>query len=417
MPGVLVIGSGEPFSRQYLLEGVARWADVLLLDPAPITWQKPFLRDGRSVDFGDQTAVLAAAKGLASAHRVDGVLTWDEKLVVPAARIAQGIGIAAMPLDAAIACRDKAEQRDRFEHAGVPSARHRLVSTAAKARSAAAELGYPVIIKPRSRAASVGVRVVADEAELMAAFEFICQVDRNGAAAYGGFGDGVLVEELLRGPEISVDSWVLNGQVTPFVAASKQTGFRPYFVETGHVVEAKLEHSVMRDVWNVVTAANHALGIDRCVTHTELVLSADGPRVVEVNGRLGGDLIPYLRELVTPGFSAGRIAAQVAVGAVPAKIPEASGAAGVHFVYPRSDMRFERLSVSAGLRDAGWVHEIAQVCNPGEELRVPPGGFLDRAAYCVVTGGEPAVVAERLAFASAQMTAMGTPLSDRHEPR
>lgn len=410
LPVVLVVGSGDRLFRQYLLEGVARWTDVLLLDPAPITWQQPFLIDGRCVDFGDPAAVLTAAKDLACAHQVNGVMTWDEKLVVPAAKIARSLGVAAMPVKAAVACRDKAEQRSRFESAGVPSARHHLVRTVAEARAAAAELGYPVIIKPRSRAASVGVRAVDGDAELLAALELVQQADRDGPAGYGGFGAGALVEELLRGPEISVDSWVLDGQVTPFVTARKQTGFHPYFVETGHVVEAQLDPAVAGKVWSVVASANRALGVDRCVTHTELVLSRGGPRVVEVNGRLGGDLIPHLRELVTPGFSAGGIAAQVALGTVPQNIPDAGGAAGIHFVYPQSDLRFERLSMSPELSNIDWIHQITQVGEPDEEMRVPPGGFLDRAAYCVVMGNEPVSVTKRLAWVADRVAAVGAPL-------
>ena len=412
MPSVLVVGSGDRYFRQYLLEGMARLVDVLLLDPAPITWQWSFIADGRSADFNSPAAILAAANSLGCAHQISGVVTWVEKLVVQTAEIARGLGLPAMPVEAAVACRDKAEQRAKFDLAGVPSARHRLVHTTHQAQTAAAELGYPLIVKPRSRAASVGVRMVTDDTELLAALRFVHHTDRE-YPAYGGFGAGTLIEELLRGPEISVDSWVLDGQVVPFVTASKRTGFSPYFVETGHVVEAPLDPVVAARVHDVVAAANRALGVDRCITHTELVLSEDGPRVVEVNGRLGGDLIPRLRELVTPGFSAGSLAAHLAQGAVPPRIPDASGAAGIHFVYPTYDLRFTRLFISPALRNIAWIREVVELGEPGETLRVPPRGFLDRAAYCVVVGDKPDLVAERLACVATHIAAIGTRLNDQ----
>jgi hypothetical protein len=219
----------------------------------------------------------------------------------------------------------------------------------------------------------------------------------------------VLVEEQLQGAEISIDSWVLDGEVTPFVVAHKRVGFPPYFVETGHVVAAPLAEPVWRQVKALVTAANLALGVDRCVTHTELMLTSSGPRIVEVNGRLGGDLIPYLGQLTHPGQSAGRIAAQVACGVRPGAQPRATTIAGVHFVYPASDLRFERLVVPAGLRAEPWLAELVELGTPGQEMRVPPAAYLDRAGYAIVVGHDHATVSRRLDQVAAAVTVAGAP--------
>ena len=407
---VLVIGSGYELFRRYLLAGVARRATVVLLDASPPGWQRPYLLDGRQVDLTDRPAVLAAAGDMVAAHGVDAVLTWDEKLVAVAAEVGAELGIATMPVHAARACRDKLLQREVLARAGVPSARSMLAGTPEQARTAAAELGYPVVVKPRAAAASVAVRVAADDDELSAAVDLVAELDAAIGADYESR-PGVLVEELLRGREISVDAWVLDGEVGPLVVAHKRVGFPPYFVETGHVVGAPLEPTVLDAVLDVVTAANRALGVDRCITHTEVMLTDSGPRVVEVNGRIGGDLIPYVGELVTPGLSVGEVAATVAQGIRPEQQKAPDRVIGIHFVYPGHDMVFQTLSAPDALRGADWVVDIRQVSGPGTELRLPPRAFLDRAGYCLVGGEDLESVSRRLDEVAARVVAVGAALA------
>lgn len=219
-----------------------------------------------------------------------GVLTWDEMQVRVAAEVGAELGVATMPVEAARACRDKARQRERFRATGVASARYELAGSEAEAAAAAETIGYPVVLKPRGQAASIAVRIVRSEAELRETFALVRDAENPSIE------DGlVLVEEFLAGPEIAVDSWVLDGKVVPFSISAKRTGYPPYFEEVAHVVGKVLDARTEAAVREVVIAANEALGIDRAVTHTELMLTADGPKVVEVNGRLGGDLIPTSR--------------------------------------------------------------------------------------------------------------------------
>ncbi|MEW1611504.1 MULTISPECIES: ATP-grasp domain-containing protein [unclassified Streptomyces] len=402
---VLVIGSGYQEFRQYVLEGLAHHCDVLLLNRGEVDWQRPFVTDHRVADLDDPEAVGAAVRDLVRGRTVTGVLTWEEKLVVLAATVGAELGVPTMPVEAARACRDKAVQRTVFAAQNVPSARFRLVSTAEDALRAASELGYPVVVKPRAQAASIGVQVVRSEADLHAAVmlaqdsEFSSVVDRQ-----------VLIEEFLVGEEISVDSWVLDGEVHPYVTALKRTGYPPFFEEVGHVAGPVLDPATQRAVRDVVERANLALGVDRSVTHTELMLTADGPKVIEVNGRLGGELIPYLAELSAPGLSAGEIAASVACGTAPRSVQPTDQLVGIQFLYPPRDLVLEGISVAGELADSAWLRTVRQVREPGAQLRLPPREFLGRAGFGIVTGEDVPTVDRRLAQVAAQVTVSGRPL-------
>src|SRR5260370_884338 len=122
---------------------------------------------------------------------------------------------------------------------------------------------------------------------------------------------GVVVEEYLTGPEISVDSAVHGGRVLPMFVARKQVGYPPYFEEVGHVVHARDPLLTDRLLLQVMRDTHAALGFTDGMTHAEYKLTAAGPKVVEVNARLGGDLIPYLgmkASGIDPGLAAGAVA-------------------------------------------------------------------------------------------------------------
>ncbi|MDQ0714023.1 glutathione synthase/RimK-type ligase-like ATP-grasp enzyme [Streptomyces luteogriseus] len=402
---VLVIGTGFQHFREYALRGLAQRYRVVLVARSPLEWELPYVAEYREADLQDEAAVLAAAEDLAARNRIVGVVTWDEWLVAQAAEIGARLGVRSMPTGAARSCRDKAMQRARFQEEGVPSARFHLAASVAEAVAAADEIGYPVVVKPRGQAASIAVTIVHSEAELRETFEVV-----RGAES-PSIGDGlVLVEEFLSGPEIAVDSWVLDGRVEPFSISAKRTDYPPFFEEVAHVVGKVLDSGTEAAVRDVVIAANRALGVDRTVTHTELMLTADGPRVVEVNGRLGGDLIPRLAEIAIPGLSIGGVLGAVATGREPDPIPEPDRLVGIRFLYPGADLTFDDIEVPAALADEPWVHEVRRVSEPGTELRLPPRQFLGRAGYVIATGADIAEIDARLLALADSTTVVGEPL-------
>ncbi|GAA2688183.1 ATP-grasp domain-containing protein [Streptomyces lunalinharesii] len=407
---ILVIGSGDQHFREYALRGLAKRYHVLLIAQTPTSWQSPYAADYREVELADKAQVLAAAQDLAARHQVAGVITWDEMQVAVAAEVGVELGVPTMPVDAARTCRDKGIQRERFAAHDVPSARFCLADTLDTALVAARDIGYPVVVKPRGRAASIAVQLAGSDEELRRAFEFARGSENSSIK------DGlVLVEEYLQGPEISVDCWVLDGRVEPYVLALKRTDYPPFFEEVAHVVGDVLDEQTTAAVRDVTVRAHRALGIDRTVTHTELMLTADGPKIIEVNGRLGGELIPYLAELCTPGFSVGEMVGAVATGRTPQTVAAPSRLMGIRFLYPTHSMVFHNLDHPAALADEPWVQEIRQVTEPGLQLHLPPKQFLGRAGFVIATADTVSEVDERLLALADKVSLVGTPLADQDQ--
>jgi hypothetical protein len=399
---VLLIGSGRQPYREYLMEGASRRWPLWLIDEEGPTWQRRYivgsgvvglLDHGRSIP--DEQGLLAAAAVVARTHRICGVFTYDEMLVVATARIADGLGLPGLTAGGAERCRNKLKTRQTLTAAGLPQPRFALAHSAEDAGQAAAAIGYPVVLKPRGMGASIGVVKADGPADLPAAFAVAERASHSGPVDYEG---GVLVEELIGGPEISIDGAVVAGEYFPFCIAHKKLGLPPYFEEVGHLVDGADPWLENEDLRRVLGDAHRALGVRYGITHTEVRLAARGMVIIEVNARLGGDLIPYVGKLAT-GVDPGGVAVDVALGARPALEPDRRVCAGIRFLYPPEDCRVVEIAVPEPGAVPGLVAAHPMIA-PGGAVRLPPRAHIGRYAYVIVVASDPTACAARLADAA-----------------
>lgn len=381
-PHLVIVGSGGRPYREYsfaTLAGRYRLSAVMADGP---TWQTDYLDGFTIADLADPRTIASAVRSLAPEGTSAGLLTWDETVVESVSLAADKLGFPYIPPTAVAACRDKYASRSLMAQAGLPPVRHRLVTTADQAVAAAGEFGYPVVVKPRSLAGSVGVTRADDPAAVRAAFA----LTRTARYAALPAGNGVLVEEFLDGPEVSVDSVVFEGRVTCVHIAHKRIGYPPHFEETGHLVLGGAEPDGLDEVRELVAQAHQALGVTFGVTHAEVRLTSAGPRLIEVNARLGGDLIPYAGRLAA-GVDLVRAAADLAVGRRPDLEPDRRLAAEVRFVYPPHDGTLTSLDLTAAAAVPGIDSALA-LAGPGTTLLLPPRQPIPRLAALVAVADD-----------------------------
>lgn len=182
-----------------------------------------------------------------------------------------------------------------------------------------------------------------------------------------------------------MDAVIRNGVVTPLFVGRKVVGYPPYAEEIGHFVDA--DDPLLTDPALVaaLTGAHAALGVENAWTHTEFMLTADGPKLIEVNGRLGGDLIPYLGLLAT-GIDPGLAAASVACGLAPDLAQLRHQVTGVRFFYvAEEDTTLGSVAFEGELPAA--VDQSVVVAAPGAVVSPPPRGTVwGRIAFATVAG-------------------------------
>lgn len=402
-PLLLVVATGMRLYREYLLRSIGAKYRVHLFLTAEPDWEKEHVTGWTVLpSTTDGPAMAAEAAKLHARDPIAGVLCWDEVRIHATAFIARELGLRNGDPDVVWRLRDKGKTRAALDAAGVPQPRSIAVKTVEEAVAAAAEVGYPAILKPRGLGASLGVVKVHDESEVRANFGFT-ESARAPEPVVFDTDQPVLVEQFVSGEEISVDSVVRDGRVTPLFIGRKVVGYPPYAEEVGHFVDA--DDPLLTDpvLLKALRDTHDALGFTDGITHSEYMLTADGPKVIEVNGRLGGDMIPYLGLLAT-GIDPGLVAAGAATGRPVDVEPAHRRVAGIRFFYvEEEDTTLGSLSFNEAALPEG-IDRVVTVAQPGAVVSPPPKGTVwGRIAFAIAVGASRAEVASRLDAAEAAL--------------
>lgn len=411
---VFVVGSGLRHEREYLLAGIARHARVWLFDSDGLSWQAPYVEGFTQVDTSDAEALCVAAAAVAQRVRPAALVCYAEQYVQAAARVVETLALPGFSSTAIANCRDKRRTRIALRAAGVAQPDSISVRSLDEAREVCARLGYPVVLKPRGLGASMGVVLVRRDEELQEGYGAASEAWFPGAPTYD---DGVLVESYLDGPEISIDGAVVDGRYVALFLARKQLSEHPYFQEIGHVVDPNDRLLRSAELLSMLSAAHAALGLRRGMTHSEVRLTSAGPRIVEINARLGGDLIPYVGALAT-GIDPARVALDVALGREPRVVPTRSCVAAVRFLYPCEDVVVRGVSLPPPGCVVG-LHAAEVIAREGAVLRLPPRGYLARYAQLICVADDRGSCRAAVDEASSAVTLSCDPaspfVSDRPE--
>ncbi len=273
---------------------------VWVIDSSKVTsdWLMRLLRKlGTTVDIGGMSDDEAA-----EALRVcepDGIIAYADPLIPVASALAVRLGLDYHDELTTQRLTDKFAQRQALQDAGLPVPRFVVVPadpSAEEIDTLMAAVDFPVVLKPRRGAAGRDTVLAHDADELRRL------IAEHATPPDDTPGSSMIVEEYLVGASpppsalfadyVSVESVVSAGTIS-HVAVTGRFPLAPPFRESGFVIPSDLGPSDTRAVLDVASRAIAALGVRVGFLHTEIKLTPDGPRIIEVNGRLGG-AIPAL---------------------------------------------------------------------------------------------------------------------------
>ncbi|MER7395899.1 hypothetical protein ABT381_10325 [Streptomyces sp. NPDC000151] len=233
---------------------------------------------------GEHTADVRAL----AAHRPDGIVTFSESMLPTTGALAGSLGLPYHDAATVTRLTDKHAQRAALRQAGIDTTAQRLLRGAEDWDSAVAAVGLPAVLKPAWGGGSRDTHRV-DDAEAG-------RRTLRTLLARGPSTAGFVLEELLSGsPDspfgdyVSVESLVLGGE-PEHMAVTGKFPLAPPFRETGQFWPAALDDGARSEVLALTTGAIQAMGVTSGITHTEIKLTPQGPRIIEVNGRLGGHI-------------------------------------------------------------------------------------------------------------------------------
>ncbi len=249
--------------------GIAQHADIVQISPA------------------DANAVV----GFCQAERINLVVVGPEQpLVDGLADALTDAGIAVFGPSAAAAQLEGSKQftKELCAEAGIPTAASAYFSTEASAAAYIREQGGPVVVKADGLAAGKGVTVADSVEQALAA----------NAAIFASPSASVVIEERLSGPEASLFALSDGETVIPFGTAQDykrahdgdegpNTGGMGAISPAPRLTQALLERA-MAEIVRPTVATMKARGTPyRGVLYAGLILTADGPKLIEYNVRFG----------------------------------------------------------------------------------------------------------------------------------
>jgi biotin carboxylase len=223
------------------------------------------------VSTEDEHAVVQVARDEEVAALIAPGIDWP---VLVAARVAETLGLPhpVSPEVAALTV-EKIAQRRRYDEVDVPQPGWQVV----RGHEDLEGLAFPLVVKPPDRQGQLAVSVVSADDEFEPAVEAAVAASRGGEA---------LVEELVDGPEVTVNAFSLGGEFHPLTVTDRLTAEPPAFgVALAHVWPSE---EAVEEAVEVARAAADALGVREGPTYTQIRMGPDGPRVLELAARLGG---------------------------------------------------------------------------------------------------------------------------------
>ncbi len=256
-------------------------------------------RLGGVVDVAGMSLDDAAAS--VAAARPDGILTFEDGRLPWSAAVAERLGLPFHTPETAARCADKYLERAALRSAGLPGPSFWSIPERTDDpawRTLVAEARFPALLKLRHGAGSRELHSVTSLEALRAS---VGDIRRR----YASDPPELMVEEYLPDRPgdldsdfagyVSVESIVSAGRISHAAITGRFQLAEP-FRERGFFVPAALASDDQDAVLATATGAIAAMGITLGGVHTEIKLTPGGPRVIEVNGRVGGGVPTLLAE-------------------------------------------------------------------------------------------------------------------------
>lgn len=258
------------------------------------------------------TVDIPAVVDCANKYKIDGVITVASDMPIrTVAAVSKKLNIIGISLDTAIKATNKVEMRKCLREHNVPVPRFYTVNNLDKYLEIINLFPNKFIVKPADNSGSRGIYLVENKGnikDVKSAFSYSQMFSRDG---------DVLIEEYMEGPEVSVETLTIDGECNIIQITDKVTTGSPHFVEIGHSQPSRLSSDVIKQICGITKLANKAIGIDNGPSHTEIIVTEEGPKIVELGARLGGDCITSHLVPLSTGINMVECCIKIALGEKP----------------------------------------------------------------------------------------------------
>ncbi|MDR2336536.1 MAG: ATP-grasp domain-containing protein [Candidatus Nomurabacteria bacterium] len=291
MRTILIVGKSFSGLANFLLEH--GYDFIVLRDKKTTKFPEKKIKNRIVTDFSDTHKMLESLEHLK--QKPMAAVTVYENYVLPTAIIAKQLGLYGLPIKSAEACTDKYLMRSLFMDTPEKiSPEFAEVNDKQSLQDFANNHTFPLILKPANLAKSLLVTKSNSMDELMKNYQKAQRLIQETYTKYAPERKPKLVvEEFLAGSVHSVDAFIdKNG--TPHILpqiVDYQTGYDIGFDDNFHysrILPTKLSPEKQTSFLHCAELGVKALGMKNSPAHIEIIMTKNGPKIVEIGARNGG---------------------------------------------------------------------------------------------------------------------------------
>jgi len=250
-----------------------------------------------------------------------------------------------------------------------------------------AEVGFPAVLKPAFGAAAMGVKRVNNQKEAAEAYrELSAVIDPKNDEIFKQ-GTDIVVEQYLDGREYDVDVVMRDGKPL-FVSVTDNWPTRePYFLATGSTLPSRLlSAKEQKEAGELAIQTAQALGLTDGVVHIEGKYTKEGPRIIEANGRMGGEYVhDWVQAVWGVSLVEENVMAAAGIGGNPFQAVKPLTYLDGEFIIPTESGVISDFDLPESARLQAGFHELRVKKKVGDRIAVPPAGY-ERAGMLVARG-------------------------------
>lgn len=332
--------------------------------------------------YNISATVSAAADYQRTVRPLDGVICMAADVPITVASVAAELGLPGIPVEAARLSSDKLAMKQRFAAAGIPIPWFCRIESGDHLLKMSRERGFPLVIKPVDSRGARGVLKLNPEIDLNWSYRHAREHSPSGK---------VILEEYLDGPQISTESVLIEGRgFTPgFTDRNYEylDHFAPNLIENGGQQPSSLSDEEQRDVKRYAENAGVAMGIQTGIAKGDMVLTKEGPKVIEIAARLSGGWFSSDQIPLATGVDLIGAAIKLALGenVAPEELkPRFQKGVAIRYFFPDKGRIVAIRGVEKALEIAG-VHKIDFFMNKGDVVE-PVTNHTKRVGYVITVG-------------------------------
>ncbi len=234
----------------------------------------------------DPVATLEKLKGLTDRIKIGGVMTIGNDAAETVALIASHFDLVGISQKAAFGASHKKKMKEYFLKNDIRSPQYFVVNSIEELREAASRLGFPAILKPSDGRGARGVLYLETLSELENAFSYARSNSKTKV---------LILEKFIEGDQLSVEGIFVKNRFHAIGYAdrnySRLNYTKPFIIEDGGVIPSKYEGDILENTRELIEKASNSIGIYEGPVKADIIISKDGPMIIELAARLSGNYL------------------------------------------------------------------------------------------------------------------------------